>query len=284
MANWDRTYRVQIGQAGQSGFEIGAPGGPQNMPLHVQFSIERTESKTDNTGRITIWNLNDQHAAALEEDDVVLILRAGYGDKRAMVFSGNVTKVETDLDDGDRKTTIEVSDTRVELRDTYLSLCYNGNVNTKKILDDIGDQMGVSITYSYNAEFVDIPNGFSYVGPAKNALTKLCNTSDLVWSVQFGVLQIKKQYDTLLREVYVLSPETGLIGIPKRIAVGKNDSDKKSSNGYEVKFLMNAAINIDDYVYLSSKRATGYFRVSKIQINGDNFSGDWICKAELLEA
>ena len=120
MANWDRSYRLQVGKSGQSGFEIGAPGGTQNMPLHIQFYIERTEGKTDNTGRLMIWNLNQAHINALEEDDCIVILRAGYGDKRTMVFSGNVTKVETELDGGDRKTTVECADTRVELRDTYV--------------------------------------------------------------------------------------------------------------------------------------------------------------------
>lgn len=283
MANWDRTYRMSVGQAGQAGFEIGAPGGPQNMPLHVQFSIERTEQKTSNTAKVSVWNLSQDHINALGEKDCIVELRAGYGGSMTVVFGGVVTKVETEMDDGDRKTSVEVTDTRVELRDTWISLSYNGKINTKKILDDIGSQMGVTITYSYNAEFIDIPNGYSYVGKAEGALTKICDTSKLVWSIQNGVLQIKKQYDTLLREVYVLSPDSGLVGYPNKLVKGKANSDQKNQDGYEVTYLMNAAINIDDYVYLQSKVATGYFRVSKIQIDGDNFEGDWLCKAELLE-
>ena len=32
--------------------------------------------------------------------------------------------------------------------------------------------MGITASFSYNAEFKDIPNGYSYVGPARNVLTK----------------------------------------------------------------------------------------------------------------
>lgn len=40
---------------------------------------------------------------------------------------------------------------------------------------------------------------------------------------------------------------------------------------------------MDDYVKLESKVVTGYFYVYSMQISGDSASGDWICKARLLE-
>lgn len=143
--------------------------------------------------------------------------------------------------------------------------------------------MGITPSFSYNAEFSELPNGYSYVGQAKNVLTKMCDTSNLVWSVQNGVLQIKKPNDVMLREVYVLSPDTGLLGIPKKINVSKEEEGEKTENGWDVVYLMNAAIDIDDYVYLESKLVKGYFRVSQIKIEGDNFSETWQCSARLLE-
>ena len=35
--------------------------------------------------------------------------------------------------------------------------------------------------------------GYSYVGPARNVLTKACETSGLVWSINNGVLQVKSR-------------------------------------------------------------------------------------------
>lgn len=141
--------------------------------------------------------------------------------------------------------------------------------------------MGLTVSYGYNVEFKDIPNGYSYVGPAATVLSKACNTSGLVWDIQNGVLQVKKPNDTMSREVYVLSAETGMIGIPQRVQV--SEEDDKYQYGWDVEFLMNAAITIDDYVYLDSIYVKGYFRVYSIAIEGDNYEGSWSCTARLLE-
>ena len=52
-------------------------------------------------------------------------------------------------------TEIEAIDGRVELRDTFVSLSYKGVISAKKIMQDVAAQMGVSITFSYNATFTD---------------------------------------------------------------------------------------------------------------------------------
>ena len=285
MKNFDRQYRLSAGKAGGTGFEIGEPAGPQNMPLHISFGIERTDLESQNTATVTVWNLSPAHIQALNEEDCVVVLKAGYGSTMPLIFTGVVTRVETQLDGADMATEIELVDTRVELRDTYVSLSYTGTINAKKVIEDTAGQMGVTVSYSYNAEaeLVDIPNGYSYIGQAKNVLSKMCDCCGLSWSIQNGVLQIKKPGDTMLREVFLLSPDTGLVGIPKKITVSKEDSSKKGESGWEVEYLMNAAINIDDYVRLESKHVTGYFRVSKVKIEGDNFGSNWTCVAELLE-
>lgn len=114
-------------------------------------------------------------------------------------------------------------------------------------------------------------------------LTKACQSSGLVWSIQNGILQVKKPGDVMSQEVYVLSADTGLIGIPKRIQISSDDGTSAAQHGWDVEYLMNAAINIDDYVKLESKAASGFFRVYSLEIEGDNVSGVWQCTARLLE-
>ena len=60
-------------------------------------------------------------------------------------------------------------------------------------------------------------NGFSFTGAGRTALDKACATTGLQWQIENGVLQVKMKGDTMTREVYLLSAETGLIGIPKKI-------------------------------------------------------------------
>ena len=281
--NFDRQYRLAAGQAGSTGFEIGETSKAQPVALHVNFSLQKSDLETQNTGRVTLWNLNPSQLAALNEKDCVVSLKAGYGSKLALIFAGIVSYVSTTIDSADRKTEIEVIDNLVEIRDTYVSVSYNGTVNWKTIFDDVAAQMGVAVSYSYNAEFVDISNGFSFVGLARDIMTKGCNCCGLTWSLQNGVMQVKKPGDVMSREVYVLSPDTGLLGIPARVVITQDEATGQNTLGWDVEYFLNGAINIDDYVKLESDTVTGYFRVYSLEMSGDNVSGDWMCKARLLE-
>ena len=281
--NFDRQYRLAAGPAGGAGFEVGETSKAQPVALHVNFSLQKSDLETQNTGRVTLWNLNPSQLAVLNEKDCVVSLKAGSGSKLALIFAGIVSYVSTTIDSADRKTEIEVIDNLVEIRDTYVSVSYNGTVNWKIIFDDVAAQMGVAVSYSYNAEFVDISNGFSFVGLARDIMTKGCKCCNLSWSIQNGVMQVKKPGDVMSREVYVLSPDTGLLGIPARVVITQDEATGKNTLGWDVEYFLNGAINIDDYVKLESETVTGYFRVYSLEISGDNVSGDWICKARLLE-
>jgi hypothetical protein len=281
--NFNRQYRLAAGPAGGSGFEVGETSDSQPVALHVSFSFQKSDLETQNTGKVEIWNLNKSELAVLDSNNCCLSLRAGYGSRLSLIFTGIVSYASTTLDGADRKTEIEVVDNLIEIRDTYVSVSYNGTVNWKTIFDDVAAQMGVAISYSYNAEFVDIANGFSYVGKARDIFTKGCNCCNLSWSLQNGVAQVKKPGDVMSKEVYVLSPETGLLGIPARAVVTQDEDTGTNTMGWDVEYFLNGAINIDDYVKLESDTVTGYFRVYSLEITGDNVSGDWMCTARLLE-
>lgn len=146
----------------------------------------------------------------------------------------------------------------------------------------------MSVVYSKGCKFKTLPHGFSYVGAAKTALKKLCKTCGLKWSIQNSVLQIRKPNEAITTRAYLLSPDTGLLEVPKRITISSesDDSSNGKSNsqiGYEVKYFLNGAIGVNDYIRLESDKVRGYFRVYKLTIDGDNLEGDWICTAQLLE-
>ena len=280
MKNFDRQYRMSAGPPGSVGFEI---GGTSPYALHISFSVQKQELESSNTAKVQVWNLNKQNLATLEAENCFLLLKAGYGNTLPVILSGTVSHTSTRKDGSDMLTEIEGVDGRMEVRDTWVSMSYAGLVNTKKILDDTAAQMGLTVTYSYNATFADIPNGFSFVGQAKNALSKACAVSGLEWSIQNGVLQIKKPGDVMNREVYVIGPETGLIEIPERVQISSSDDAGTPQMGYDLVYLLNGAIGVGDYVQVQSKYLTGFFRVYSLEIDGDNLSGAWQCKARVLE-
>lgn len=284
---FDRQYRLSAGAAGGAGFEIGE-GSP--MPLHISFSLEKADVQSPNSAKISLWNLSPAHLSTLAQKDCVVTLKAGYGSTLPLIFVGTVTNIETAPDGADTRTDLEALDGRKELRDTYTTLSYLSKIDSKKVIEDAAGSMGLPVVFSEKASFISFPD-YSFVGPAKDALDRVCGTNKLVWSIQNGVIQITRPNEPVNMRAFLLSPNTGLVDVPKKLTKGEknsgnavaNSEQNKTQIGWEVVYLMNAAIGVNDYVKLESKKVSGVFRVSKVKIDGDNFGERWTCTAELLE-
>ena len=286
--NFIRRYLMKAGKMGHNGFQIGQTSTENPHALHISFSIEKSTSETANTAKVQIWNLSPANLSILDTKDCVIELQAGYANHIALILAGNVVTSSTEMDGADRMTELEVVDGRVALRDTYVEISRSGRVDSKEVFDEIAGAMGVSVIYSKGCKFKVLPHGFSFVGPAKTALKKLCKTCGLSWSIQNSVLQIRKPNEPITTRAYLLSSDTGLLEVPKRITISSESYDSSSGKsnsqiGYEVKYFLNGAIGVNDYVRLESDKVRGYFRVYKLTIDGDNLEGDWICTAQLLE-
>lgn len=301
--NFMRRYSMKCGRAGQQGFQIGNVDNVKDTALHVSFSIEKSTSESPNEAKVQIWNLSNENLNILETKDCIVELRAGYEDNTALVLVGNIASVVTTLDNADRMTELEVVDGMVALRDAIVSVSLNGKVNTKDVYTRIAKEMGLSVVFASDLSFKAFPNGFTFVGSAKNALQKVANYCGHNWTIQNEVLQITLAGRPVSTRGYLLSSETGLIGVPKRVMIGteskKSDSKEKTESGetkkkestpkeepkkgWEVEYLLNGAIGINDVVELKSSTANGYFLVHKVTIEGDNLEGNWLCTAQLLE-
>ena len=216
----------------------------------------------------------------LEDEKCIVELMAGYGDNKALILVGNVTSVITTRENADRMTELTVVDGYAELSDTVITISLNGQVNSQTVYQTIADAMGIAIVFAKDLAFKTMPNGFSFVGKAKNALQKIAEYCGHKWTIQNQIIQITNPGRAIQTNAYMLSSNTGLINIPKRITI---EIDKKKYTGWEVEYLLNGAIGINDIVSIKSSSANGYFRVHKLTIDGDNLEGDWICTAQVLE-
>lgn len=282
-----RQCRLVIGDFGGKGDELGAG----NVPLHIQFSVEKADTETSNNAKVTVWNLSAEHTARLDEKDCAIVLKAGYGSHVPLIFAGAAAKAVSTKEGADTRTEIEVVDSRVEMRDTYMSISYNGDVSTEQLYRSIAAEMGCAVQFSPSVEFKVLPNGYSFIGRARDALKRVTRADGMKWSMQNGILQIWKGSEPMSDMVYEISAQSGMIGSPKRVSSSGKSSDQKGTYtesstadiGWEVSFLLNSAITVNDYVHLSSREVTGFFRVQKILIEGDNTEGSWQCTATLVE-
>ena len=278
--NFMRRYIMKCGPEGQNGFQIGNISSASETALHVCFSIEKADGENPNDAKVQIWNLADKNLKILESKDCIVELRAGYGNSMALILVGSITSAITTMDNADRMTELTVVDGFIQLRDTTITVSLNGKVNCKSLYDTVAKEMGMSIVYADDLSFKTMPNGFSFVGKAKNALQKIAEYCGHEWTIQNQVLQITLPGRAIAQGGYLLSYETGLVGVPRRITIG---SDASAQTGWEVEYLLNGAIGINDTVRLESSVAKGYYRVHKVTIDGDNLEGDWLCTAQLVE-
>lgn len=285
LENWIREFRFSA-TASSGNFEVGAAGGAtQPMALHCSFSFQKSDLAALNTGRVTLWNLTKEQKAILRDKSCTARFSAGYGGRVYPIFQGLVSKAVTSMDGADRKTEIEIVDELASTRDTYTSVSYQGKVGWKQVIDDAAGAMGIPVDYSYNAEFSDLTDGFSYVGKAWDVMERACNSNGLSYSIQDGVLHVKKAGDVMNPSSYLLSAETGLIGMPVEVieTSGVITFGVSELMGWDVEYLLNPAINIDDLVQVQCPTLNGAFRVYSLQMSGDNSASEWKCKARIVE-
>lgn len=281
--NWLRTYTLKAGKQGAKGFEIGNTEDVDQTVLHISFSCEKSDKEAANTAKVQIWNLASEHLKILEKKDCMVELKAGYGTNRALIFAGNVTSAVTTIDRADRLTELQIIDGRVALRDTKMKISLNNVVNAKIVYGMVAGQMGLSIKYAKGLSFKKFPNGYSFVGKGRICLKKMARACGHIWSIQNGVIQITKKGTPVNTKGYLLSHNTGLIGIPKRIAIAQNSESKKEQIGYEIQYFLNGAIGVNDTIKIKTENVNGYFRIYKVTLDGDNMEGDWICTAQVIE-
>lgn len=280
--NWGRRYILEIGPQGGTGFRIGGEYGKEEV-LHVSFSVEKSDAESANTCKIEIWNLADETLKLLDEKDNAAYLKAGYERNVPLIFAGIITNVQTELDGSDRLTRLEVTDGRVALRDTTISTSINGKVDSHDIYEMIAKEMGLTIDFANDLEFKTFPNGYSFVGKGRNALQRVANANGHAWTIQNGIIQVTIPGRPINTKGYLLSSKTGLISIPKRVTISEHSDSNDSLTGWEVRYFLNGAIGINDVLQIQSSTANGYYRVCKLNIDGDNFEGDWLCVAQVLE-
>ncbi len=298
--NFNRQYTILAGVPGHMGFELSSTGQPR--PLHVNFDLEKTDSQTSNTGRLQVSNLNDEHKAILSEEGCVVEIRAGYSDTLGSIFLGGAMNPSEILQNADRTLELELYDGHA-CYDAVGSISLNGVVMGNTLLSEIKTKMGVeSVIVTDKAssmlQTAKYSNGYCYVGKLKTALQSLTGKAGLNFSMQNGVLQIFAPGEAVTTQAYVISAETGLISIPKKITLSQSSTVKSGSTkggvslsggtgngipGYEIEYFINGAIGINDLVELESRTVSGIFRVCKQHYTGDNYTGDWKCTAQVVE-
>lgn len=264
-----RTVRVEVGVAG-------LPGLSWTDPVQISFKVQRKSGKSANNATVDLWNLSDASLAALEIPDLVLRVYAGTL-VPGLVYQGEIDRrgVQTKLAVPDRVTSIESGDGKIALRESPVSISLPPGSSSAQVFPFIFAALGGrGIVPGY----VDptliptvYPNGFAFVGRARDALTEVVSDLGADWTIQDQVLSIYRLGTTPPGAAVVVNPLTGLRGSPTR-------TDK----GVAFETTLTPALRPGSAVSLQSIRTTGFYRITDVTHSGASDGSEWSTKAEAV--
>lgn len=292
---FDRIAELIVGQPGGIGLSI--------KDLRFAFNIQKTASETLNDSTIKIYNLNPNNRALVEAPNNAIILKAGYKqDIGALtIFVGIVRRSLTYRENTDWITELELDDGLISYRDSKTSIDFAPGTDALSAVKAVAEKFNLPVRpLPTGLPKKTYPQGFSFVGRVREAMTKVCNFADLEWSIQNQEIQVLKKGGTVKNVALLLSPDTGMIGSPaleaKTLGEKKAASQgltvnsagvipKKSSvtgkprlqvQGYKVRSLLQPTVQPGGIVQVKSKGIDGeFFRVESVAHRGDTMGQEW---------
>jgi hypothetical protein len=249
--------------------------------LRVAFKILKSDKPEPNSGEIQIWNLNEQHRAAVELEGTRCVLSAGYQGSEAQIFSGQVRFAQSTKAGQDWVTKLELGDGHQKFRSERISHFFQPGTKLvdvvmqlgKLLVEDTGNLF--KRASDINAEFSE---GYTVHGRAADELTRVLAPFDVGWSIQDGRIEALGPTEFLSGEGPLLSPDSGLIGSPTY-----GTAKKKDKNRYlHVKSLLQPGLRPGQGFQVKSKDVNGAFRCHKVEHQGDIWGTDWLTEIQAL--
>jgi hypothetical protein len=270
--------------------------------VRIEFTVKKDRDKTSNTAEVNLYNLAEDTRARFRRDDL-LLLYAGYEDETGaeLVFAGDLVTVAHETRPPEIITKLEANDGGRRGREKRIALSYSADTSAPQVLQDILKQYGAAIkafgTSIPAAKFRDkflerfrdskYLQGFTFEGRAEDALEKLGKRLGLTITSQNNELKIiAEDGDDGSPQVVLLSPETGLIGSPERLAKREEDAkDKPKEEGWKITALLQPKAEPGGVVAVQSA-AIGQqtqFQVQRLTHKGDTHGQPWETVLEVLD-
>jgi len=266
---FNRYTRLEVGIPGQEGLVIEG--------LRISFEVEKTSTSTANASNISVYNLNKASRSFMEKKGLFARLIVGYKPPLDIGFEeilavGNVAKALNDRTPPDWKTQFEIGDGETALNETAVNKSFDAGISLSSVISDVAGTFGKPVSYIKGVKDKVLKNGLSVSGAAKAIMDDITEEGDVEWSIQDDEVIVLPKSGATDDEVYVLTPETGLIGSPK-----------KREEGIEFSSLIIPKLRPGRRVRLESQDFTGLYRIRTAKFRGDNFEGPWDCRVEAVE-
>ena len=270
---YDRAWLFTAGPVGAPAIAYGSettlPGG--NTP-NIEFEVTKTPRRGANQATIRLYNLNPVTNGLIESIGPTVTLSAGYSGAGAafgtlgLIFTGTVSRrgVTTVREGADRVTTIEAGDAELALQSARSDISLAPGSTTTLALQQLLLKLLVGPGNVGLLPPLPFSTGWYHYGLARDALTQIADMYDATWSIQDNQLFILRSGEALPNQAVLLSPETGLIDIPR-----------KTKEGIEAVSLIQSTLTPGGVVSIVSASEQGFYNVREVTHRGSFRSTEW---------
>jgi len=281
---WDRVIELSVGEQGT---------GLLMSDLNIDFSIEKTMSPSENTGKFIIYNAKNSTVQDILKKGNNVIFKAGYKDESiSTIFTGSIIQSIHSKQGVDTKCEIIAvgKSSKIELKRSNISISYGPNTLLSKPVRNIAALLGVVIHGEQNAQ-IRLPNGWVYAGSVNGAMryiNEILNTNDCSMYVDNDEIVIYKNGQPSRFNIVYLTYTGGLIFVKditeaeiKDEKGGKKRKPKKKVKkrvGFET--IMISQLQPNAPVVFDTPNLKGNFIIEKLKFEGNNYGGNYGVKGE----
>jgi len=281
VAYWIRQCQVMVRTEGVLGRSW--THGPDS-DLRISFDITHTRGRDPNTAKVLLYGLRPDSRQWIQEYGKGITVAAGYvstgsGD----LFRGDITEVQL-LDD--RVIQVDAGDGDLVIGERKVSLAMRPGVTLGEVFAELQNTLGITVRHAEGLADVTYLHGVSMFGSVATYLDWICRESGCEWWVQDEQLVIVPAGGNVETEAQVVSPSTGLIGVPKRKAkkgrkVSEGDAGSPGDDrAIEWVQLLDSRMRPGRMVRLESEAFTGGYKANKVKFVGDTHDSTWECQVE----
>jgi hypothetical protein len=247
--------------------------------LRLAFDVTKDLRGRPNKAAITVYNLSpDTRRLISDAKDRRVVLLAGYETEQPhAIFVGALSRAEHKREGASWVTKISGDDgiSRV----SRVSASFGRGSAVDRVLKDVVSQITKSGIGPGNTNRVaaTLKNraigsaGLAVSGSADVALDGLLESLGLEWSVQDLQLQILERGKPRQTRAVVVSPDTGLVGVPEAL----------EKQRVRAKSLLSPGLDPGLVIRLESRDLQGFYRVDSARYAGDTESQPWYATLEL---
>lgn len=256
--------------------------------LRIKFSVKKnSSSKSNNTSKITVYNLSETTRNTITETGKLATLSAGYRESGTTdIFVGDISNSNIERNEADILTVLDCSDGSKALSETNEQLSFAEGTKNTTILDALIKKFPLAVKYldiPTDAQGKESLNGFSMADMAGSMFDSICDKMGVEWSIQDNQLQILAPDATNGDTIENITVASGLIGNPKRIKAKPDARDGFS--GWRIETLLKADATIGGKVLVTSREIGNNkpFKIVALNHNGDTHGNDWKTTLDLKE-